>query len=209
MIQRFSIQVLRRDIARNVDGFIFLQRDIDKASFTDQIEISLLLNRTGYATRIHFCRVLQPLWQCALQYDIGDTEVCAGFHHAVHFVEDTCFVGHEVEYAIADDDISGVGADPDHDGVPNRTEWWLLGSAVESDGGPWCSWQLAGGAVALTYDRRAGFPTAMTLETSTNLENWQPAAGVSQLLPLDASGLGERVSWSIPTTEPRLFLRLK
>jgi hypothetical protein len=49
----------------------------------------------------------------------------------------------------------------------------------------------------------------MTLESSTNLEDWQPAAGVSQILPLDASGLSERVTWSIPTTEPRLFLRLK
>ena len=49
----------------------------------------------------------------------------------------------------------------------------------------------------------------MTLETSTNLEDWQPAAGVSQVLPLDGSGLSERVSWSIPTTEPSLFLRLE
>ena len=110
---------------------------------------------------------------------------------------------------LADDGISGLGADPDHDGVPNRIEWLLLGNAVENDGGPWCSWQLADGAVALTYDRRAGIPTAMTLETSTNLEDWQPAVGGSQVLPLDASGLGERVSWSIPTTEPKLFLRLK
>ena len=110
---------------------------------------------------------------------------------------------------LADDGISGLGADPDHDGVPNRIEWLLLGSAIENNGGPWCSWQLADGAVALTYARRAGFPTAMTLETSTNLEDWQPATGVSQVLPLDASGLSERVSWSIPTMEPRLFLRLK
>jgi hypothetical protein len=33
--------------------------------------------------------------------------------------------------------------------------------------------------------------------------------GVSQVIPLDASGLSERVAWSIPTTEPNLFLRLK
>jgi hypothetical protein len=49
----------------------------------------------------------------------------------------------------------------------------------------------------------------MTLETCTNLEDWQPAAGDSEILPLDASGVSERVTWSIPTTEPRLFLRLK
>ncbi|MEO8616538.1 MAG: sialidase family protein, partial [Luteolibacter sp.] len=110
---------------------------------------------------------------------------------------------------LADDGISGLGADPDHDGVPNRIEWLLLKNAVKNDGGPWCSWQLANSAVALTYVRRAGIPTPMTLEISTNLKDWQPAAGVSQVLPLDASGLSERISWSIPTTEPRQFLRLK
>jgi hypothetical protein len=73
----------------------------------------------------------------------------------------------------------------------------------------WCSMQLADGAVALTYVRRTGIPAPMTLEISTNLEDWQPAVGVFQVDPLDASGLSERVSWSFPTTEPRLFLRLK
>ncbi|MEO7101624.1 MAG: hypothetical protein ABI162_19900 [Luteolibacter sp.] len=110
---------------------------------------------------------------------------------------------------LADDGISGLDADPDHDGVPNRIEYLLLGNAIENDGSPWCSWQLANSAVALTYTRRGGSPTALTLETSTNLEDWQPATGASQILPLDASGLSERVSWSIPTTGPRLFLRLK
>ncbi len=110
---------------------------------------------------------------------------------------------------LANDGISGLGADPDHDGVPNRIEWFLLGNAVENDGAPWCSLQLANGALALTYVRRAGVPTPLTLELSTNLKDWQPATGVSQVLPLDAAGLSERVSWSFPTTEPRLFLRLK
>jgi hypothetical protein len=110
---------------------------------------------------------------------------------------------------LAVESISGQNADPDHDGRPNRGEWYLLSNPHEHDGGPWNSWQRAGGAVAFTYDRRAGFPSAMTLEVSTNLKDWQPAVGVSQVLPLDASGLKERVSWSIPTTEPVLFLRLK
>jgi hypothetical protein len=69
--------------------------------------------------------------------------------------------------------------------------------------------QLANGAMALTYIQRAGTPTPMTLEISTDLNDWQPATGVSQVDPLDASGLSERVSWSFPTTEPKLFLRLK
>lgn len=110
---------------------------------------------------------------------------------------------------LADAGISGPGADPDHDGLPNRIEWWLLGDPFGNDGTPWCSWQLADGAVALTFDRRAGFPTDMTLETSIDLEEWQPAVGASQVQPPDASGLSERVSWSIPTTERKLFLRLE
>lgn len=109
----------------------------------------------------------------------------------------------------ADDGVSGPGADPDHDGVPNRIEWWLLRDPFGNDSTPWCSWQLVDGAVALTYDRRVGFPTDMTLETSVDLEEWQPAVGTSQVQALDASGLSERVSWSIPTTEPKLFLRLQ
>ena len=110
---------------------------------------------------------------------------------------------------LADDGVSGLAADPDHDGAPNRIEWFLLGNAVENDAGPWCSLQVADGALALTYVRRAGVPAPMTLEISTNLEDWQPAVGVSLVDPLDASGLSERVSWSFPSTEPRLFMRLK
>ena len=55
-------------------------------------------------------------------------------------------------------------------------------------GGQWCSRQLAEGVVSLTYNRRAEFPSAMTL---------------------DASVLKERVSSSIPTREPAMLLRLK
>ena len=110
---------------------------------------------------------------------------------------------------LADASISGPGVDPDHDGVPNQIEWFLLRNPVKNDGGPWCSMQIANGALALTYVRRVGIPTPMTLELSTKLSDWQPAVGVSQVLPLDAAGLSERVSWSIPTTEPKLFLRLK
>lgn len=111
--------------------------------------------------------------------------------------------------ALADADISGPAADPDHDGKPNRVEWYLLGSALESDPSPWCSWQRQGDMVTLSYDRRAGFLSAMTLEVSTDLEFWSPATGTSQVLPLDASGLRERVNWTLPATAPALFFRLR
>ena len=110
---------------------------------------------------------------------------------------------------LADAAISGSAADPDHDGRPNRVEWYLLGGAWEKASGPWCTWQLQGDVATLSYDRRAGFPTAMALEVSTDLEFWSPAAGTSQSLPLDASGLRERVSWTIPATAPALFFRLR
>ncbi len=109
---------------------------------------------------------------------------------------------------LADDGIGGPGADPDHDGVPNRVEWWLLRDPFVNEGNPWCSWQLADGAVALSYDRRGGFPTDMTLETSIDMNDWHSAVGTSRVQPLDASGLSERVSWTIPATEQKLFLRL-
>jgi hypothetical protein len=61
----------------------------------------------------------------------------------------------------------------------------------------------------LSYERRAGFPSAMNLEVSTDLELWSPAVGTSQALPLDASGLRERVNWTLPATTPTLFFRLR
>jgi photosystem II stability/assembly factor-like uncharacterized protein len=109
---------------------------------------------------------------------------------------------------LADDSISSPGADPDHDGRPNRTEWYLFGSARENDG-PWCAWQLQNDVATLSYDRRAGFPAAMTLEVSTDLEIWTPATGTPEQLPLDASGLRERVTWTLPATAPALFFRLR
>lgn len=61
----------------------------------------------------------------------------------------------------------------------------------------------------LSYDRRADFPSAMTLEISTDLEFWSPAAGTPQSLPLDASGLRERVTWTFSATAPAEFFRLR
>ena len=110
---------------------------------------------------------------------------------------------------LADDSISGPGADPDHDGRPNQLEWYLLGDAWKNDSGPWCSWQLQGGVVTLGYDRRAGFPSAMKLEVSTDLTSWVPVVGELKLLPLDSSGSQERATWTLPATEPTLFFRLR
>ena len=110
---------------------------------------------------------------------------------------------------LADTGISGPAADPDHDGRPNRVEWYLLRGAWENDANPWCSWQLADGMATLSYDRRADFPSAMTLEVSTDLEFWSPAAGTPQSLPLDAPGLRERVTWTFPATAPAEFFRLR
>jgi hypothetical protein len=110
---------------------------------------------------------------------------------------------------LAESAISGPAADPDHDGRPNKIEWYLLGHAWENDSSPWCSWQLQGEVATLVYDRRAGFPSAMTLEVSTDLTLWFPAIGTSQVLPLDASGLRERVTWTLPSTAPALFFRLR
>ncbi len=111
--------------------------------------------------------------------------------------------------ALADAAIRDPAADPDHDGRPNRVEWYLLGRAWESDSGPWCSWQLQEDTATLSYERRAGFPTAMTLEVSTDLTAWSAATGTPQLLPLDASGLRERITWTLPATAPALFFRLR
>jgi len=110
---------------------------------------------------------------------------------------------------LADAAISGPDGDPDHDDRPNRVEWYLPGGAWENDSGPWCSWQLQGGVATLGYDRRAGFASAMALEVSTDLDFWSPAVGTQQVLPLDASGLRERVSWTIPAPAPALFFRLR
>jgi hypothetical protein len=110
---------------------------------------------------------------------------------------------------LADDRISGPGVDPDHDGRSNQTEWYLFGGAWDNDSGPWCSWQLQGGSATLGYDRRASFSSAMTLEVSTDLMIWSPVVGTPQLLPLDASGLRERVTWTFPVTESALFVRLR
>jgi hypothetical protein len=110
---------------------------------------------------------------------------------------------------LADDAISGPDADPEHDGRANRAEWYLLGGAWQNDSGPWCAWQRQGDVVTLSYDRRAGFPSAMALEISTDLEFWSPAEGAPQLLPLDVSGLRERVNWTLPATAPALFFRLR
>ncbi len=111
--------------------------------------------------------------------------------------------------ALAEADISGPAADPDQDGRPNRVEWYLLGRARKSDAGPWCSWQVQDDVARLTYDRRAGFHSSMTLESSTDLTSWSPAAVPSQVLPLDASGLRERVTWSFPANVPALYVRLR
>jgi photosystem II stability/assembly factor-like uncharacterized protein len=110
---------------------------------------------------------------------------------------------------LADDSISGPDADSDHDGRSNRVEWHLLGNTRENDFGPWCGWQLQDDVVTLSYDRRAGFPSAMTLEVSADLEFWTLAEGAPTLLPLDASGLRERVTWTLPSTAPALFFRLR
>lgn len=110
--------------------------------------------------------------------------------------------------ALADAGISGPDADPDRDGRGNRAEWYLLGSASENDG-PWCTWQLQDDTAVLSYDRRAGFPSALTFEISTDLNSWSPAGGEPQLLPLDASGLRERASWTFPSTMPTLYVRLR
>jgi photosystem II stability/assembly factor-like uncharacterized protein len=110
---------------------------------------------------------------------------------------------------LADAAISGPDADPDHDNRPNRVEWYLLGRAWENNAGPWCSWQLQHDVAVLSYEQRAGFPSAMTLEVSTDLTIWTPAAGTPQWLPLDAPGLRERVTWIFPATAPARFFRLR
>jgi hypothetical protein len=109
---------------------------------------------------------------------------------------------------VGDATVSGPAEDPDHDGMPNKAEWYLLGSAWENDG-PWCTWQLQDDMATLSYERRAGFPSAMNLEVSTDLELWSPAVGTSQALPLDGSGLRERVTQVFPATAPALFFRLR
>lgn len=110
---------------------------------------------------------------------------------------------------LADDGISGPNADPDHDGLPNPAEWYLLGDPRDSHRGPWCSWHHQGGVATLSYDRRAGFPSAMTLEVSSDLVSWMPVAATLQLIPIDAAGLRERVSWTFDAASPSLFVRLR
>ncbi len=110
---------------------------------------------------------------------------------------------------LADATVSGPAGDPDRDGRPNRTEWYLLGGARERDSGPWCTWQIQGEMAMLRYERRAGFPSAMTLEVSTDLASWSQAVGEPGLLPLDAAGLRERVSWTFPAAVDAFFVRLR
>jgi len=51
------------------------------------------------------------LRQIANQDNVGDAEVTAGFEDAVCLLEDAVFVGHQVQDAVGDDDISYVSRD--------------------------------------------------------------------------------------------------
>jgi len=114
--------------------------------------------------------------------------------------------------------ISGDDVDFDGDGVPNLIEFILGNSPSSTNPNPINSATLAeeesGPALVFFYDRKTSTNSiSQVIETSVSLDGvWKPAIhGVDGVvittIRLDAGT--QRVTATIPSTEPKLFVRLK
>ena len=115
-------------------------------------------------------------------------------------------------------DFSGLSdqtaaGDPDHDGLPNLTEYYL-GGRPDSPDVAHRSPKFTASESALTLDwwhpKIAGGATA-TVETSNNLttNSWSPANGTEQILTDTGNAEHHQVTVAIQANESPKFLRLK
>jgi hypothetical protein len=82
--------------------------------------------------------------------------------------------------ALADTNVSGDGADPDHDGLPNLLEYALGLSPTTADATPFvCT--VTNGVFRLTYPQSlAATDVTLAVEWSPDLQTWQAGSGYVQ-----------------------------
>ena len=109
-------------------------------------------------------------------------------------------------------DLTAAG-DPDHDGLPNLTEYYLGGRPDSSDQAN-RSPKLTASESSLTLDwwhPKIATGTTATVETSNDLaaDSWSPANGTEQILTDTGNAEHHQVSVPILANESPKFLRLK
>lgn len=92
----------------------------------------------------------------------------------------------------------GMNEDPDHDGLPNLTEF-LLGTPPDSVSAPFTF--TPGGTLRVPISQAALRFAAPAAEESPTLTNWQPVPTARILIQADGS-------WQIPPSSGRMFYRL-
>jgi sugar lactone lactonase YvrE len=109
--------------------------------------------------------------------------------------------------------IAGVAADPDRDGAPNLLEYYQDRNP-KVDEGPACEFEMLGGRLVLTYERRRGLDESVfRVEVSSNLATWQSGPAYTEtveIISLDSRLELVRERAVVPvSSSPRQFLRLK
>jgi hypothetical protein len=120
---------------------------------------------------------------------------------------------------LADPAISGDDVDFDNDGIPNILEFILGGSPVDDNASllrhaTTATPTATGSNLVFSYDRKmAANGISQVIETSSTLTGtWTPAVhGVNGVVitTVDLDATTQRVTATIPSTETKLFVRLK
>lgn len=114
---------------------------------------------------------------------------------------------------LLDPAVSGVDADPDHDGLSNFAESYFGGHPMVADPSPGIPGSHDG-FLSLTFTRRNGAPALISLELqkSSDLISWQadPQGGIVRTIDNGDGTETITIAGSEPLgTHPRLFLRLQ
>ena len=108
----------------------------------------------------------------------------------------------------ADANISGVNADPDHDGMPNLMEYALNLHPKLADAAGKPGFRSAPGSLRVAYTKVLDSTDLdYVVHESTNLQDWQPAAVTNEILTDD--GRQQTVAAAASSTGQAKFLQLR
>jgi len=110
---------------------------------------------------------------------------------------------------LAGEPLSGPADDPDHDGTPNILEF-VFGTPPESAGAPTSTpVVINAGHLQISVPRAPGHQAVLTVEVSSNMQQWQSGASYTQTVSETPSLLVVRDLTPLDNAHPKRFIRVR